>query len=82
MKNNTAQFALVLVLLLSLVNPSLLEAQCAMCKAALESSEDGQEVITGVKRGIGYLMLFPYVLMGGIAYFWYRNYKKAKNNNS
>jgi len=50
--------------------------QCAMCKAAIESSEDGESTIKGIKRGIGYLMLFPYIGIGAVAFFWYRNYKK------
>jgi len=50
--------------------------QCAMCKAAIERSEDGEATIVGIKRGIGYLMLFPYIAMGAVGYFWYRNYKK------
>ena len=44
--------------------PTLSEAQCAMCKAAVESSQ-GQtnSVAAGINKGILYLMAVPYVLL-------------------
>ncbi|MEL6810433.1 MAG: hypothetical protein AAFP76_03740 [Bacteroidota bacterium] len=53
------------------------DAQCAMCRAVLES-EDGGSAAEGINNGIVYLMLFPYLLIGGVGYFIYRMYKKAK----
>ena len=53
------------------------DAQCAMCRAVIES-EEGGEVAAGINNGILYLMIFPYVLVGGIAYVIYRNRRKAK----
>jgi len=50
---------------------SFSEAQCAMCRAVLES-EEGQSTAEGVNNGIVYLMVIPYVLIGGLAYFIYR----------
>lgn len=47
------------------------EAQCAMCRAVLES-EEGQSTAQGINNGIVYLMVIPYVLIGGLAYFIYR----------
>lgn len=52
-------------------------AQCAMCRAVLES-EEGQGAAQGVNDGIVYLMLIPYLLVGGVAYVIYRNYSKLK----
>jgi len=49
---------------------SSLEAQCAMCRAVLES-EDGQSTAKGINNGIIYLMVIPYLLVGGVAYFTY-----------
>ena len=46
-------------------------AQCAMCRAVLES-EVGQVTAEGVNNGIVYLMAVPYILVGGIAFFIYR----------
>lgn len=51
------------------------EAQCAMCRAVLESGES-QEVAKSVNSGIKYLMIFPYLLVGGLAFFIYRKYRK------
>jgi hypothetical protein len=46
-------------------------AQCAMCRAVLES-EEGQTTAQGVNNGIVYLMVIPYILIGGLAFFIYR----------
>ena len=47
-----------------LVIPNHSEAQCAMCKAAVESSQ-GQtnSVAAGINKGILYLMAVPYLLL-------------------
>ncbi|MFD2542526.1 hypothetical protein ACFSSB_09370 [Lacinutrix gracilariae] len=52
-------------------------AQCAMCRAVLES-EDGQSTAEGVNNGIVYLMAIPYILVAGIAYFIYKRFSKSK----
>lgn len=53
-------------------------SQCAMCKAVIEG--DGNENIAqGVNNGITYLMIFPYILVGILAYFLIRYRQKAKN---
>lgn len=46
-------------------------AQCAMCRAVLES-EEGQSTAQGVNNGIIYLMVIPYILVGGIIFFLYK----------
>ena len=46
-------------------------AQCAMCRAALESEESGVQA-EAVNDGIVYLMAIPYILVGGIGYAIYR----------
>lgn len=53
------------------------EAQCAMCRAVLES-EEGGNTAQGINNGIVYLMVFPYLLIGGVGYVIYRMRKKAK----
>ena len=55
--------------------PSLLEAQCAMCRAAIESGES-QEIAKGINNGIIYLMAVPYILVGVLSYFIYKQVKK------
>jgi hypothetical protein len=52
-------------------------AQCAMCRAVLES-EEGQTTAEGINDGIVYLMAIPYILIAGIGYFIYRKYNTLK----
>jgi len=47
------------------------EAQCAMCRAVLQS-EGNQETAEGINNGIVYLMAIPYVLVGVLFYFVYK----------
>ena len=65
---------LVFIFITSFVNTN---AQCAMCRAVLES-EVGQTTAKGVNNGIVYLMLIPYILIGGLAFFLYRYLKDPK----
>ncbi|WP_250435172.1 hypothetical protein [Hanstruepera flava] len=53
------------------------EAQCAMCRAVLES-EEGQGVAKGINDGIIYLMAVPYILIGGLGFLIYKKFNKAK----
>ncbi len=53
-------------------------AQCAMCRAALESS-DGTIKGEAVNNGIVYLMIFPYLLVGVVGYAVYRLRQKKKD---
>ena len=52
-------------------------AQCAMCKAVVESGD--QTMAEGINNGITYLMVFPYILIGVLFYFIYRYKKGVKN---
>ncbi|MEB8328774.1 hypothetical protein OO009_05350 [Flavobacteriaceae bacterium KMM 6897] len=51
--------------------PQFLEAQCAMCRAVLESEAD-TSAAEGINNGIVYLMTVPYILVAGLFYFIYR----------
>lgn len=51
-------------------------AQCAMCKAVVESGD--AKMAEGVNSGILYLMAFPYILVAIAGYLIYRNRKKLK----
>lgn len=52
-------------------------AQCAMCRAVLES-EETQTAAKGINDGIVYLMAIPYLLIGGLGYYIYLKFKKLK----
>jgi len=47
------------------------DAQCAMCRAVLESESSGKAA-EGINNGIVYLMAIPYVLVAALFYFIYR----------
>lgn len=51
--------------------PFDVDAQCAMCRAVLESESSGKAA-EGINNGIVYLMAVPYVLVAGLFYFIYR----------
>tara|TARA_R110002051_G_scaffold159536_2_gene230918 strand:- start:36653 stop:36871 length:219 start_codon:yes stop_codon:yes gene_type:complete len=65
---------IIVLLFLFLFIPTLTEAQCAMCRAVLES-EEGQTTAEGINNGIVYLMAIPYLLVGALFYFVYRKMK-------
>lgn len=54
------------------------DAQCAMCRAVLES-EESQSTAEGINNGIVYLMAIPYILIAGIGFIIYKKFFKAKN---
>ena len=67
------KIALLIVFVLFQVSTN---AQCAMCRAVLET-EEGQTAAEGINNGIMYLMAIPYILVAGLGYFiYYRFYKK------
>lgn len=55
-------------------------AQCAMCRAVLETEEGGVKA-EAVNDGIIYLMVFPYLLVGILGYVIYRMKTKKKPEN-
>lgn len=72
-----ATFLLVAVFLI--VFSADLAAQCPMCKMAAESNlKNGGDAGKGLNAGILYLLATPYLLIAGLGYFWWRNYKRQK----
>ncbi len=55
-----------------LLVPFFTSAQCAMCKAVVEGGNE--TMAEGVNNGITYLMVIPYILVGGLFYllYWYK----------
>lgn len=54
-----------------------MNAQCAMCRAALETEEGGVKG-EAVNDGILYLMVIPYLLVGIVGVIVYKMYSKKK----
>ena len=67
----------IVVLIVFLFLTEITSAQCAMCKAVVESGDIS--MAEGVNNGITYLMVFPYILVGILFYTLYRYKKRAKN---
>lgn len=72
---------ILFLLLFIMLLPVASEAQCSMCRAVLQS-EASQTAAKGINDGIMYLMIFPYLLMGGVAYFVWRSFKKGKEESA
>jgi uncharacterized protein YhjY with autotransporter beta-barrel domain len=54
-------------------------AQCAMCRTTVEKAMiEGQSrnFGAGLNAGILYLFVMPYILIGLVAYLWYKHSKK------
>ncbi len=67
--------------LFGLLAPSLAVAQCVMCKSQVEAAraEKDDYDVSGLNKGIVYMMTAPYLLMGAIGFVWYRRtHPKAK----
>ncbi len=69
---------IVLVLCLVFILSDNLQAQCAMCGASVQSSEEGNEMVAGLNAGILYLLAIPYILFMTFAFFIYRSIKRKK----
>lgn len=55
-----------------------LVAQCPMCKMAAESNlKNGGTAGKGLNAGILYMLLTPYILVGGLAFWWFKNKRKV-----
>jgi uncharacterized membrane protein YuzA (DUF378 family) len=67
----------ILLLIAYCLLPIASNAQCAMCRAALES-EGNNVKAEAVNDGIVYLMAIPYILVGIAGIFVYRMFSKKK----
>ncbi|NER12654.1 hypothetical protein GWK08_04320 [Leptobacterium flavescens] len=63
------------IILFVFLLPEASDAQCAMCRAVLESGEE-QSAAKGINNGIIYLMAIPYILVGALGYFIYKALRK------
>lgn len=72
--------SLFLSLILLVFHLQTVIAQCAMCRASIESnvSDGDTSVGAGLNMGILYLFVAPYLLMMVIGFFWYRSAKRKK----
>jgi hypothetical protein len=62
-----------------LISLSEVSAQCAMCRAVLESGTD-TSAAEGINNGIVYLMAIPYILVGVVFYAVYKKLRPTKHS--
>ena len=55
-------------------------AQCAMCTKTAQQL--GEKPAQGLNSGILYLMFTPFVIVGFIAYRWWKNNRAVEENES
>ncbi len=78
--------ALLLTLALSFSVTSAY-SQCAMCRSTVESNvgtgsgnnAPESNVGKGINKGILYLMVIPYLLVGTVGFLWYKSNRKKKH---
>ncbi|MBY0486305.1 MAG: hypothetical protein K2P85_03810 [Flavobacteriaceae bacterium] len=78
-KSKVNVFWKILLLIVYCLSPIASHAQCAMCRASLES-EGNTAKAEAVNDGIVYLMVIPYVLVGVVGIVVYRMYSKKKES--
>jgi hypothetical protein len=71
---------LTLVFALNIGTVTTTDAQCPMCKIAAESNmKNGGKAGRGLNQGILYMLAAPYLLVGTIAFVWWRNRRKDQD---
>ena len=79
MKNKIIKIFSLLALCLVLQLPAA-DAQCPMCRMSAEKNlAAGGTHGKGLNKGILYMLLTPYLIVGGIGYVWWRNRKKQED---
>lgn len=58
----------------------IVNAQCPMCRAGVESAmkNDGNMIGLGLNDGILYLLVVPYLAIMVIGYLWFRHTRKKR----
>lgn len=74
---------IVIILVASLAIVPQVKAQCSMCAiTADQGSKNGNTQSKGLNTGVVYLMSIPYLLIAGVGFLWYRNYRKKVSSTS
>lgn len=76
------RFAFLFALVLFLALPDLV-AQCPMCRATAETNlANGGTEGQGLNNGILYMLGMPYIVIGTIAFLWWRNRNKQADDGT
>ncbi len=79
----TIKFYISLIALSLVLNFAGTEAnaQCAMCRASVESNQSDEKLTNfgkGLNKGILYLMAIPYILAGTVGFLYYRSSRQKQ----
>ena len=77
MRRRLAAIALLSILAICVFQVSA-QAQCSMCRTALESSPEGKGMAASFNRGILFLLGIPYIMVSTVGVVVYRGYRKKK----
>lgn len=71
-------------ILLILLLPLLTQAQCAMCRTQVVNNVSAGETsfAAGLNMGILYLFFTPYILIGIVAFMWFKHSKVSERKES
>lgn len=76
------KLVVILVLAVCFFAAGDLAAQCPMCRATAETNlANGGTEGQGLNNGIMYLLGMPYLLIGTLAYLWWRNRKHGMDED-
>lgn len=65
------------------ISSASLLAQCPMCRMSAESNlQNGGTSGAGLNAGILYMLVAPYLIVGGIAFWWWKNKKSAPSEEA
>lgn len=74
-------FLIVFLFFLLAGHGTAVKAQCSMCTInAEQGTKNGNTQGKGLNDGIVYLLALPYLLIAGVGFVWYRNYRKKIAN--
>jgi hypothetical protein len=69
----------LLVMVMIVATPAF--SQCAMCTAvADEAAKSGSTAGDGINKGVLYLFLSPYLVVGTIGFIWWRSRREAQES--
>jgi hypothetical protein len=77
MSRRLAAIALLSILAICVFQGSA-QAQCSMCRTALENSPEGKGMAASFNRGILFLLGIPYIICGTVGVVVYRGYRKRQ----
>jgi hypothetical protein len=70
-------FLFALVLSVSGLGVTRVNAQCAMCAATADAgTKNGSTAAKGLDNGILFLLAAPYVAVAAVGYIWYKKYRR------